>query len=836
MERHALVIGAALEAPATGLAAEDNDAERMTAMLSGRGFEVEQLRGPAATRSGILAGYRELVGRVHGGDAAVVYYAGHGGMLIHAEQRRDERALPRRLQYIAPTDYAQTTEDDFRGISDWELGLLLEQLTEKTDNVTVILDCCHAAQMSRDRAAAGAAPRAIHRPIRIDIGKHHDWVCRNVGPVDRLSPRGNPWAVRLVACGEWQSAYHTVDGRGRPTGLFTHELLVTLDEIGEAAVSWRAAGAAVRTRVLRKVPAQRPIVEGPARRRLFSTHEVDRVAISIARQQDERVRIDAGRIAGVSVGDLYGVTRIGATGCTRETEIARVKVEHVEALHAIARRIEGAGAALPEGAIAWPLELALARHPVRIDAPADEHAALAAALARSARLRVAGGGERAVGELRVRGGTLAVIAGDGRPLERGAGAWGIPGAVRQLDHLAAAQTLRELEGEHGLEDEEVEIEWGTVHRGVRIPRPAHGAALGLGDRIYLRLRNRTQAVRFAHVFNLGLRGKITLLSAAAGAGIRLGPEQEVLVPTPDSSSGFELVWPDDTPADEPGVDTLMVIVTAQAAELQALETDDPRGARGRALAAGSPLQRLMGQLHEGGTRGAGPAAKEPFFVARRSYVLHPLQAAIAGPGFAADEDPLAMHAALRPEVWVGGATWRARPVEIRLRELSAARAVRIDALVCTRSADPAGVYQARTLRFAAEGPHGGELLWRGPVRDLLDIYLWAAPDRGERGLAELLAPALARADVGEALDALVVRDDAAPWSLAGGASMALARAAGELLRDAAPGTAGLLHTSFAAHERYGIGRQPATGLYRGEGVTFGLWIADLEAAGGAAAR
>jgi len=557
------------------------------------------------------------------------------------------------------------------------------------------------------------------------------------------------------------------------------------------------------------------------RRRLFSLAEVDDTSIPAA-GAGALVCLGAGRLAGVAVGDVYGVTGIGATGFTDEAGIARVRVERVEALRAFARPVEGAASgAIPPDAVAWPLELALARRAVWLEAPEGERAALEAAITGSGRLQGATAREQLVGELHVHEGELRVLAADGRPLDRDA-AWSIPDAIRQLDQLAAAQRVLELEGEHGLADEDVEIEWGTVHPGgVRIPRPAHGAALSLGDRIYLRLASRAQGARFAHVFSLGLRGRIRLLSGFAPGGIRLGPGREELVGiAPDPArpaNGYALGWPRGARRDEPGIDTLIVIVTAQPAELRVLETVDATGARGRARAEGSPLQRLLCQLHEGGTRSA--AGMDAFFVARRSYVLFPLEAPIAGPGFAIDEDPLALLDGAGPR--------EARALEIRLRGLAAQHAVRLDALVCPRGPDRARVYAARTLEVAAGAPaHDGELLWRGPAQGFVEIYLWIAPARGGAGLGELLAAALARPApaLAQAIDALVARDAQARGSLAGGASAALAHAAGELLRAAAPGTAGLLHTAFVAAEGLGLGRWPASGLYRALGAELGLSI------------
>ena len=91
---------------------------RIAELLRGLRYEVELLQGPGATRAGILAGYRRLIERAEPGDAVVVYFSGHGGMAIDPEVPAGARVLPRRFQFIAPTDYpvaASQTGDDFRG-------------------------------------------------------------------------------------------------------------------------------------------------------------------------------------------------------------------------------------------------------------------------------------------------------------------------------------------------------------------------------------------------------------------------------------------------------------------------------------------------------------------------------------------------------------------------------------------------------------------------------------------------------------------------------------------------------------------------------------------------
>ncbi|HWO25645.1 MAG TPA: caspase family protein [Kofleriaceae bacterium] len=631
------MIGASLKAAEGGLEAEELDAERMAAVLRQYGFEVERRWRAEASRDGILAGYRRLIERVGPGDAAVVYFAGHGGRVVvdpQASSSERVRVLSTQFQFIAPTDYAQRTEDDFRGISSWELSQLLGQLTDKTDNVTVILDCCFSSQMSRaGEAAADTVVRALPKLTWRLIGDQLDEVRARFGPIDGPGPMGNPKAVRFAACGDWQTAVQILDAKGQPGGLFTQVLIAALEEIGDAPVSWRALGDVVRARVLRTITTQRPVVEGPVKRRLFSVQEIDAATIPLTNAGGV-LRLGAGRLTGVSVGDVYGVTRVSAASLSEQAMITRVRVERVEALHSLAEVVDTYPdrGSIPREAVAWPIARALARHAIWIDAPEPERAALEAAIARSARLEVAASQQYRVGELRVRSGELHVVARDGRDLEPVSRAWLIPEAIRQLEQLAVAQTLIELEGEHGLPDSEVEVEWGTVRAaGVRIPQPAHGAELGLSDRIYLRVTCRAAELRFVHVFNIGLSGNITQLSAYAPSGIRLGPGQDHLVgigPDPASPrTGLPLAWPAGLRRSEPGVDSLIVIVTTRSAELRALETDN-QGPHEQARAANSQLLQLLAQIHEGGTWKAN-ATPDPFCVVRRSFVLHPQEAPIA---------------------------------------------------------------------------------------------------------------------------------------------------------------------------------------------------------------
>jgi hypothetical protein len=247
------------------------------------------------------------------------------------------------------------------------------------------------------------------------------------------------------------------------------------------------------------------------------------------------------------------------------------------------------------------------------------------------------------------------------------------------------------------------------------------------------------------------------------------------------------------------------------------------------MRGGSPLQRLVAQLQDeaGGTRSAGAPADEPFLVVHRSWVLHPLRAPVALAAFAGDDDPTETRGVGAKEAWLGGGGI-SRPLAIRLRDIAADGPRRLDALVCTRSADRSRAWEARTFRIGGTEPAGPLELWRGTARDLIEIFVWVGLDPGgELGarpelaaLAALLAPELERAEIREALDALVVTDERAPWALAAGACAALANAAWARL----PGAAGLAHLAFPLAD-------PPRHLarYRGPGVELDLEIADAVA-------
>jgi hypothetical protein len=146
----------------------------------------------------------------------------------------------------------------------------------------------------------------------------------------------------------------------------------------------------------------------------------------------------------------------------------------------------------------------------------------------------------------------------------------------------------------------------------------HGDALGIGDRIAVRLSNRTGAKRYGHVFNIGLRKRIAMLSDPGGILLDPGKTAYCGLGAGNALVGFPLRWPVGLPLDQPRTDTLMVIVTDRPHDLGALESREHL-VQARGL---SPLASLFEQIATGRSRGAD-AAVSPFAIHWRDFELDP---------------------------------------------------------------------------------------------------------------------------------------------------------------------------------------------------------------------
>ena len=632
MVRRALVIGS----QTGGLSGPYADARRIAEELRRWEFEDIDLRADKkkTSRAGILQGYRDLAAKTKAGDAVAIFYSGHGVRVAPASGTAVPAGARRAYQSIVPSDFDASAEGDFRGIVDVELSVLLAQLTAVTDNVTVLLDCCHAQGMSR---RLGVRPKSLVRDSFTDLAAHVARVTAAGLAVDLLQPTGNESAVRVVATPATQLAFEIVNDQGEPIGALTEALLAGLAMSRGQRVTWEALEGFLRERLAASDLNQRPDVEGPRRRRyLFETEEAPRRTFySIARGDSlTKATLRAGRIHGVRVGDEYDLYSTTVVEPKKELRLGKAVVTSAGPVAAVTKVTLGPTTALlPPEAKAFPTISAAPRPPVVVTADEAERAAIVAAIDAAARFTIApsDSGERPIAEVRLQGETLSLFYPSGERMvdDSKYSKEALAHAVDNLRVLLAANQVLQLASD-GLPDAALDVEWGLVDAGKAKPLGQTGAAASVGDSFYVRVTNRHPLKKTLHVavLDVGVGKRIQLLTSDWPSGVEVAPgETFTLGQTVNRDlEGIELGWADGVPDDQPRPETLVVVACEQPARLAALETPGMSGwgPQSRKRKGGeSSLEALVRQMQHGASRDAAPREKVAYAVQQASFLLKP---------------------------------------------------------------------------------------------------------------------------------------------------------------------------------------------------------------------
>lgn len=838
MTKRALLIGS----QTGGLVGTHNDVQVMADCLAQRAFEVRTVE-QEATRDGIIAAYNKLISDSGAGDAAFVYYSGHGGAVRNPGAGQPGQ-LPH-LHYIQPLDIEDMT-GDFRGILAEELSLLQWRLTNKTHNVTVMLDCCHSARMSR---GLSLRPRARGLAIPWEVIRARWQEVQAAPEAGQMHGDSNPYAVRLTACGFDQSAFEQdFTPLGAAHGVLTVAFVMLLRELGDQQVTWKTLVERLRPQVLADGQGQRPEAEGPVSRLLFSMQEQNLTGVLPVLCQDDRFFLEAAAFYGIEPGDQYAIVP-GGKGL--EQKIATGTVTELEGSLALLQL--DVTDPMPAGVEARPLKVSLGMRPVAV-LPEDHanSAKVKQLLTRSSHLRLAGAIERVLATVRLSDNEYELFDPEGEP-------YGVKNAMSDenlnklaanLEKLARAAHLRELESGTGNSwlAAPIEVRWVRLRPGLEEPLENKGSMLFNEDQVRLYVRNQSHEVVWVSVFDVGLRGMIAHFTKAAPSGYEIQPGDEFIFPrNPAGQPGnITLYWPGDLPPGRPRPETFVLIFTDQPQDLRALAQTGVQ--RGVLKAAGpiSGLQVLLNEVVQGtrdGRISASPVQTVQYRVARLEFLLNPTRSPdLAEPAFSLDERPDISLRLLRPR----DATPPPQKVAVRLRDLVVLRNralfsanIRVDTLAITR---PAGtnqpVYSAATAFFPAIGagdrlPFDALRIFNGPVHDFLDLAIWVSrDDHHGRDLSELLAQESGRTEVAEALSLLASLAIGGPVGVGAlgaiGAIAILIRTGARLLDAATTKSIGVYRHSLLPHERFGEGRHPAQGLLNAQDMSLSYEIVSLD--------
>ncbi|KAK0500063.1 caspase domain-containing protein [Armillaria luteobubalina] len=273
------------------------------------------LRNSQATRKAIIDGFKKLVcdSRIVPGMAAIIiYYSGHGAVTTKPDEWTDWQTYDNEIELLCPADIGVLNANDkvVEGIPDRTISdLLLELAKAKGNNITLILDCCHAAGINRGTQPTdlqNAKSRRILSPPKLSANCDSTMVSRGSSGVKITSGfSGSLWDshVLLAACNRRQSAWE-VDGHG----IFTRALLKIMGKTPVNELTYRSL---IHRLVMPSF--QTPHLEGRhTLRRLFDSWEepADSSMILCRHESGESsLVLHAGLLHGITIGSTFEIFR-----------------------------------------------------------------------------------------------------------------------------------------------------------------------------------------------------------------------------------------------------------------------------------------------------------------------------------------------------------------------------------------------------------------------------------------------------------------------------------------------------------------------------------------------
>lgn len=291
-------------------------------------LQILSLVDEAATHRGIKDAFSSHLidnvrrARNQGGDAeppcVLFYYSGHGS------RARDDsgQSVDGHDETIVPHDSRTPGVFD---IKDWELGMLLDELGAYTDNVTVILDCCHSGSGTRDLAPFGLTARQCQPDLRPQPTERPPALAST-----RSASTNSRWSigeryVLLAGCRAHEKSYERSFQRGghfHQEGVFTHFLLRELTKASPLRpLTYRELHERVSHQVTRLYQRQHPQCEGDRDRLLFGGLRPARDRLhTVVAVGDGHLVVDGGRAHGLTEGSLLHAFPPSTRTVASETE------------------------------------------------------------------------------------------------------------------------------------------------------------------------------------------------------------------------------------------------------------------------------------------------------------------------------------------------------------------------------------------------------------------------------------------------------------------------------------------------------------------------------------
>ncbi len=313
-EKFALMVGIN-EYTLSPLSGCESDTEQMKKMLieefgfKDDGKHIKVLLSKQATKDAMVKAFREhLIENAKKNPNAifVFQYSGHGSQVPDLDGDEPDGLD----ETLCPVDVAGDGKKD---LTDDEMEALVKEMTDSTQNLTMIMDCCHSGSNTRNQ---GFTARRLDRPDLLKEAKNNS---RGKGDRDDGKPMlpPNKRYVAIVGCMPNELSLETSIA-GKPHGLLTYNLINALRN-GSKDLTYRELWSRVASAVNKFASSQNPQIEGDLDRQFLkgAGNRSDSYfnVKNVKKEEDGKVTvdIDAGSLLGVEKGGLIAFYKKEAT-------------------------------------------------------------------------------------------------------------------------------------------------------------------------------------------------------------------------------------------------------------------------------------------------------------------------------------------------------------------------------------------------------------------------------------------------------------------------------------------------------------------------------------------
>lgn len=321
------------------------------------------------TYENVVSAFETTTSLAQPGDFVYVHYSGHGTR-GEPDSEFSNRSTGD-LALVLPKGENSNHESYLWGST---LASLLKAMVDKGLAVTLVLDCCFSASVSRR-----GDPDVRYLPYDPEIGSKYppdlekDLEDAADHPASRDASMRSNWLVNpdgyaiLAACGPQEVAVEPkFDGQRH--GALSYYLFKTLTEFGGHGKKHKDIYDHLRAKFQKSGLRQHPVLYGNKDQGFFghTESEVAEATVPIIVNKDDSLKLQAGQAHGVFYGDQFALHPLGRVERIQQVVIATVV--HVRALTADLKGLDMTPIRIQTGWSANSLtRLALRNFPVQID-------------------------------------------------------------------------------------------------------------------------------------------------------------------------------------------------------------------------------------------------------------------------------------------------------------------------------------------------------------------------------------------------------------------------------------------------------------------------------------